>query len=347
MGGKTYTVEYAKSGRAQCKGCKEKIDKDVARIGEHADNDGQVFTKWFHVRCFKIPKKNPPSDTDFGGYEDLTSDDFKILQRHLGGGGEEGEDGEKPAKKSKTGPAPDEEDGELYEKYRKMNVGQLKQVLKANHQLLGGTKDELAARCVDGEKWGALPTCPMCGKGRLKVAYQGHGHGGQGTFSCPGFFDEDSKIGLLGWLMQVDLGMINRCPMLPAYAHDQFGNRVSEARMQMRMPCKFKAELMERLPWRMEADPNEPAGTPMKGGKEAADGMDLAARFKGGALLGTKDRETNEWMPAAALARLAEEYPKQNKSQAPSSKCPKNDPLVEVFDELAVLERKAGTEGFK
>ncbi|KAK3267836.1 hypothetical protein CYMTET_23632 [Cymbomonas tetramitiformis] len=85
---------------------------------------------------------------------------------------------------------------------------------------------------------------------------------------------------------------------------------------------------------------------PTKGPKEG-EAMTKLHRAAGGALLGTKDRETNEWMPAAALARLAEEYPKQNKSQAPSSKCPKNDPLVEVFDELAVLERKAGTEGFK
>ena len=76
-------------------------------------------------------------------------------------------------------------------------------------------------RCIDGAQHGALPRCPECGGGLLKVAAailtlatlivalltmalltmatlfqvvyaQQHGHGGQGKFSCPGFHDGDA-----------------------------------------------------------------------------------------------------------------------------------------------------------
>lgn len=51
-------------------------------------------------------------------------------------------------------------DQALLEKYKKMKIPELKGVLRANKQLLGGTKDELIARCVDGEMYGAIPKCP-------------------------------------------------------------------------------------------------------------------------------------------------------------------------------------------
>jgi hypothetical protein len=57
-------------------------------------------------------------------------------------------------------------------------------VLRGNDQLVGGAKDELVERCVDGELNGGLPKCPKCGIGRLKVS----GH--DGTLYCPGYFEE-------------------------------------------------------------------------------------------------------------------------------------------------------------
>jgi len=77
-------------------------------------------------------------------------------------------------------------------KYSKLSVPQLKELLALNKQLKGGIKQELVDRCVDGKMYGALPRCPECGGGLLRVVYtQKYGHGGQGTFSCPGFFDDD------------------------------------------------------------------------------------------------------------------------------------------------------------
>lgn len=51
---------------------------------------------------------------------------------------------------------------------------------------------QLVERCVDRKVYGVLPRCPMCGIGRLKVAYpRALGHGGMGTFTCPGGYDDD------------------------------------------------------------------------------------------------------------------------------------------------------------
>lgn len=42
----TYTIEHAKSGRATCKKCKNKIAKGELRIGTHADlGDDKIMTK--------------------------------------------------------------------------------------------------------------------------------------------------------------------------------------------------------------------------------------------------------------------------------------------------------------
>ncbi len=43
--------------------------------------------------------------------------------------------------------------------------------------------------------YGALPRCSECGAGRLRVRYSTRwGHGGSGTFTCPGFFDDDEFV---------------------------------------------------------------------------------------------------------------------------------------------------------
>jgi hypothetical protein len=72
------------------------------------------------------------------------------------------------------------------------SVSALKDMLEANEQKKSGNKEELVERCVDGFMYGQLPRCRDCGAGYLRVRYDSQfGHGGQGTFSCPGFFDDD------------------------------------------------------------------------------------------------------------------------------------------------------------
>lgn len=56
-------IEIAKSGRASCRGCGEKIAKDVHRFGEETPNlfseDGGVTYRWWHLSCAatKVPNE--------------------------------------------------------------------------------------------------------------------------------------------------------------------------------------------------------------------------------------------------------------------------------------------------
>ena len=77
-------------------------------------------------------------------------------------------------------------------RYGKLTVSQLKDMLRINSQVIGGNKQEVLERCIDGKIYGGLPRCPKCGGGILRVYYSVKvGHGGQGKFSCPGFYDDD------------------------------------------------------------------------------------------------------------------------------------------------------------
>ncbi|KAF0919079.1 hypothetical protein E2562_028299 [Oryza meyeriana var. granulata] len=57
----TISVEYAKSGRATCKVCSERIAKGALRLGTSTrDPRGYDSTKWYHVACF--PSSSHPLD---------------------------------------------------------------------------------------------------------------------------------------------------------------------------------------------------------------------------------------------------------------------------------------------
>lgn len=77
---------YAVTGRAQCRGCWNKIDKNVLRIAYVIDVGSQNLIyfkenyhneKWFHVNCFKyLPAKvNKANVEDIEGYDNLTPSD--------------------------------------------------------------------------------------------------------------------------------------------------------------------------------------------------------------------------------------------------------------------------------
>ena len=78
-------------------------------------------------------------------------------------------------------------------RYSAMSAAALKDLLGENNMKKAGDKDELIERCVDGYMYGQLPRCPECGAGRLRVRYlMANCHGGQGAFSCPGYYDDDA-----------------------------------------------------------------------------------------------------------------------------------------------------------
>lgn len=76
----------------------------------------------------------------------------------------------------------------LYAKYHKQTADQLKDFLRYNKQVLGGTKSFVLFKVIDGEEHGRLGPCTLC-HGRLKfdVAEESN------TVVCSGQFDEETQ----------------------------------------------------------------------------------------------------------------------------------------------------------
>ena len=222
-----YSVEPAKSNRASCKVCKQKIDKDALRIGTETMGAGDyTMTSWRHIECQKNPKRGLDSLDDLKGFASLTAEQQAAVKKWFESGpaaspkkrsAEELDDvqtldpkkmkaGELKAACKKHDLDATGTDAELKErleevveraaheaKYKALSVAALKDLLRANGALLGGAKDELVNRCVDHKMFGCLPRCPQCGGGTLKVNYASlYGHGGMGNFYCPGTYDGES-----------------------------------------------------------------------------------------------------------------------------------------------------------
>ncbi|RVE52809.1 hypothetical protein evm_002466 [Chilo suppressalis] len=79
-----YQAEYAKSGRAACKNCKEKIEQGalrIARMVQSAFHDGKQ-PNWYHEDCF-FQKQRPTSHTDIGNFNKLKINDQKNIKAKI------------------------------------------------------------------------------------------------------------------------------------------------------------------------------------------------------------------------------------------------------------------------
>ncbi|KAH7707050.1 hypothetical protein AAVH_25723 [Aphelenchoides avenae] len=81
-----YLAEYAKSGRSQCRTCRNVIEKNTLRLAEVVNNEYGKNTEWHHFVCFW--KKNHQFTTKdcaraFGGFWKLTEEDKKKLREHF------------------------------------------------------------------------------------------------------------------------------------------------------------------------------------------------------------------------------------------------------------------------
>ncbi len=69
----SYIVELAKSGRAECKRCGEKIENRAIRIGVILEGDWGLFTRWQHLAC-TIFHASLLTCNDIDGFHELNSD---------------------------------------------------------------------------------------------------------------------------------------------------------------------------------------------------------------------------------------------------------------------------------
>ena len=75
-----FRAEYAKSNRAGCKKCKEKIDKGVLRLAVMVQSpmfDGKT-PNWHHVKCF-FTRNRPKAVGDIGHFDQLRWEDQEQL----------------------------------------------------------------------------------------------------------------------------------------------------------------------------------------------------------------------------------------------------------------------------
>lgn len=88
---KDFGIEYAKSGRASCAGCYQKIPKDEVRIKKVA-HDTEIGMKfggqavWHHVGCFAQLRSELgwfESADKLPGFKDLSKEDKDITKKQI------------------------------------------------------------------------------------------------------------------------------------------------------------------------------------------------------------------------------------------------------------------------
>ncbi|XP_035522293.1 DNA ligase 3 [Morone saxatilis] len=94
MSEQRFIVEYAKRGTAGCKKCKDKIQKEVVRIGKIVPNpfseSAGEMKEWYHVKCIfekleraRATTKKIEDITDLEGWEELEDEDKKLINKHV------------------------------------------------------------------------------------------------------------------------------------------------------------------------------------------------------------------------------------------------------------------------
>lgn len=77
----TWKIEYAKSSRAKCRSCGDKIQKDELRIGEPSFYQEHLSYKWHHLKCVS----NPPEGIE--GLDNLKEEDKENVSEWIGNKG--------------------------------------------------------------------------------------------------------------------------------------------------------------------------------------------------------------------------------------------------------------------
>ncbi|KAK8406811.1 hypothetical protein O3P69_007397 [Scylla paramamosain] len=174
-----YTIEYAKSGRATCRGCENKILKDEVRISkkDYDDERARMYgpvDRWHHVDCF-IKKRTELEFYDSGealpGFFTLSADDKKMVKEKL----------KKIEVKRKAEDEPDTatkkiktEEEEIIRKQNKimfqhrdalsnvLNKKLLSVILEDNEQYIPKGESKMLEVIVDIMAFGALEPCEVC-----------------------------------------------------------------------------------------------------------------------------------------------------------------------------------------
>ncbi|KAK7070987.1 Poly [ADP-ribose] polymerase 1 [Halocaridina rubra] len=199
---KDYTVEYAKSNRAKCRLCEDKINKDEVRISKKDyDNERAKMygpqDMWHHVDCFlkrRVELEFFEDAEHIPGFNTLSADDKKMLRSKI----------KKIEVKRKAEDVPDSatkkvktEEEEVVRKQSKkmykcrdqlktLKKKELMYLLEHNDQYIPKGESSMLDVLSDIMTFGALEACSVCSDGRLRY------ESGKG-YACRGNLTEWTK----------------------------------------------------------------------------------------------------------------------------------------------------------
>ncbi|KAG2468467.1 PARP1 polymerase, partial [Polypterus senegalus] len=157
-----FAVEYAKSNRSTCKGCEQKIEKELIRLSKKMIDPEKpqlgMIDRWYHIACFVSRREElgfmaAYNASQMKGFAILRTEDKEELKQRL------------PVLKSEGKRKADEIDGDLsFKKKMKKSEKEDKQLEK---QL------KILDRVSDGMAFGALQPCEQC-QGQLVFKSDGY-----------------------------------------------------------------------------------------------------------------------------------------------------------------------------
>lgn len=200
-----FSVEYAKSGRAMCRGCEQKILKDEVRISKK-DFESDAAKRyggadlWHHVDCFvklRDELQYWAAGSELPGITALTKEDQQSVKEKLPKVSpkvvKDEVDGQTPAKKIKSEEMTGEEDeamkkqNKIMFKYRdqlkeRLKKKELQELLEYNDQEVPTGPEKMLDRLADIMTFGKLLPCKECKDGQF-VFRSGVGYQCQGNIS--------------------------------------------------------------------------------------------------------------------------------------------------------------------
>ena len=249
-------------------------------------------------------------------------------------------------------------------KYKSMTISLLKDWLRANNMVMSGKKEDLVARCVDGEINGRLPRCPRCRMGKVTF------NPDKGVYICPGFFDTDANMMIR---CSFEEPKVERLPWIdPESLHAEAEDGATEGKKaegaaggsgeDTAIGGKITDELVSSF---ASLNPRDAAEKLAKFCKEdlklSLPDDEKKVRLMIGPLLMSNRVEGGGFDIRKVVAEISKNHPPRvegesggdgkpaKKTDGPTSKVAANEPIAALMDELAIYEKKKGGEnvGFK